>query len=257
MPDPVAATLEVTGNVARLTFSRPETGNLIDFGLANAIADLTVQVAQRDDVWVLVVDAAGQDFCTGTAPAALSTVRDDSFRLSELRVAQRVAQVEKPVVCAIQGAAHEQGLEIALSCDVRIADATSTFGMRQVMSSGMPWDGGTQRLPRIVGRSRAMEMLLTGRMLNADEALTIGLLSEVVAPGSARSRAVEVAHAIAGHGPIALRYLKEAVSMGADTSLAHGLRLEADLSFLLQSTGDRGEGISSFLERRTPDYRGV
>ena len=115
---------------------------------------------------------------------------------------------------------------------------------------------GTQRLPRLIGRSRAMDMLLTGRRVSAEEALSIGLINEVVEPGKATERAMELASVISRHGPIALRFLKEAVLNGMDGTLEQGLRLEADLSFLLQSTQDRSEGISSFLERRSPTYRG-
>ena len=252
----MTASLEVTGRVARITLSRPGAGNLIDFGLAYTLSDLAGEVRQRDDVWVVVLDADGPDFCLGTAPEALSTVVADDSRLTALRVAQSIAEIEKPVVCAIQGRAYDQGLEIALACDLRVADSTATFAMRQVLAGDMPWDGGTQRLPRLVGRSRAVEMLLIGRTLDADEALAIGLVNEVVDPGDAVRRANELAEAIASHGPTALRYVKEAVLTGADGSIAQGLRLEADLSFLLQSTDDRREGISSFLERRAPDYRG-
>ena len=257
--------LEVSGRVARITLSRPEVGhppeaaggaNLIDFGLAYTLADLAREVRQRDDVWVVIVDADGPDFCLGTDPEALSTVAADDSRLAGLRVAQSIAEIEKPVVCSIQGRAYDQGLEIALACDLRVADSTATFAMRQTLSGGMPWDGGTQRLPRIVGRSRAVELLLTGRTLDADEALAIGLVNETVATSDVSARANELAETIASHGPTALRYVKEAVLTGADGPIAQGLRLEADLSFLLQSTHDRSEGISSFLERRSPDYRG-
>ena len=120
----------------------------------------------------------------------------------------------------------------------------------------MPWDGGTQRLPRLIGRSRAMEMLLTGRSVTAADALEYGLVNEVVEAGGSAERAMELASLIAGHGPVALRYLKEATLNGMDGTLEQGLRLEADLSFLLQSTQDRGEGISSFLQRRRPTYQG-
>ena len=111
-------------------------------------------------------------------------------------------------------------------------------------------------MPRLIGRSRAMDMLLTGRVVTAAEALEIGLVNEVVGQGKASERAMELAALIAGHGPIALRYLKEAVLNGMDGTLDQGLRLEADLSFLLQSTQDRSEGITSFLKRRSPTYRG-
>ena len=198
--------------------------------------------------------AEGPDFCAGTDADALAATVEDDSRLSDLRAAQTIADIEKPVVCALRGAVHEQGLEIALACDVRIADSTATFAMRQALSGSMPWDGGTQRLPRVIGRSRAVEMLLTGRELDAETALSIGLVNEVVPDGDAGRRAAEIAAEIAKHGPIALRYLKEAVLTGSDGALSQGLRLEADLSFLLQSTSDRSEGITSFLQRRAPSY---
>ena len=233
----------------------PEVGNAVGFEMAFALADMAAQVRGWDDVWVIVLDADGPDFCTGSAPEALIAMAEDDTRFDALRVGQVVADIEKPVLCAIQGAAHDQGLELALACDLRVADSTATFRSSQALSGRMPWDGGTQRLPRLIGRSRAIEMLLTGRLVPAQEALEYSLVNDVVQPGRAPERAMELAKAIARHGPIALRYLKEAVSSGLDVPLAHGLRLEADLSFLLQSTEDRREGIASFLERRDPSYR--
>ena len=246
----MAASIQVNGAVAAITLSRP----VVDFELAYALADLAAQARQDDDVWVVALSNEGQDFCAGTDEDALAVVADDDSRLSELRAAQTIADIEKPVVCALRGAVREQGLEIALACDIRIADSTAAFAMRQALNGSMPWDGGTQRLPRVIGRSRAVEMLLTGRELDAETALSIGLVNEAVPAGDAERRAAEIAAAIANHGPIALRYLKEAVLTGLDGALSHGLRLEADLSFLLQSTSDRGEGISSFLQRRSPTY---
>ena len=252
----MTASLEVSDRVARITLARPEVGNLIDFGLAYTLADLTSEVRQREDVWVVVVASDGLDFCLGTDPEALSEVEENDSLLPTLRAAQSIAEIEKPVVCAAQGRVYDQGLEIALACDVRVADSSAEFAMRQVLSGDMPWDGGTQRLPRVIGRSRAVEMLLTGRAVQAGEALQIGLVAETVDTGDAAARANELAEVIASHGPTALRYVKEAVLTGSDGPIENGLRLEADLSFLLQSTRDRREGISSFLERRTPEYRG-
>lgn len=252
----MTASLKVAGRVAEITLGGSEAGNLIDFGLAYTLADLTEEVRQDDDVWVVVLNAEGPDFCLGTDPVALSDLLADDSRLTDMRVAQSIASIEKPVVCSLQGRANDQGFELALACDLRIADSDATFSMRQVLSGNMPWDGGTQRLPRVVGRSRAIELLLTGRTLQADEARAIGLLNEVVESGDATRRALVLAETIASHGPTALRYVKEAVLAGSDGALSSGLRLEADLSFLLQSTSDRHEGISSFLERRTPEYSG-
>ncbi len=248
--------LKISEHVAIMTISSSEMGGRIGFETAYALSDAATEARQRDDVWVAVLESDGRDFCLGASPEVVEAVMDGGPVPDALRVGKTLANIEKPVVCAAQGAAQDQGLEIALACDVRVSDTDATFAMTQALSGVMPWDGGTQRLPRLIGRSRAMEMLLTGRRITASEALEYGLVNEVVERGRASERAMELASVIAGHGPIALRYLKEAVLNGMDGTLEQGLRLEADLSFLLQSTQDRGEGISSFLERRRPTYQG-
>ena len=248
--------LKISQHVATMTIESSEQGNTIDFETAYSLNEAANEIRQRDDVWVAVLDANCDDFCLGTSPEVADAALDAGSGQMPLRVGQTLAAIEKPVLCAVQGGVRDQGLEIALACDVRIADSSATFAMTQVLNGAMPWDGGTQRLPRLIGRSRATDMLLTGRYVGAEEALDIGLINEVVEPGKATERAMELASIISRHGPIALRFLKEAVLNGMDGTLEHGLRLEADLSFLLQSTQDRSEGISSFLERRRPTYRG-
>ena len=237
------------------TLTLPDT-DLIDFDLVADISRRITAARQDDDVWAIVLDSHGDHFCLGSDPDAVADISRDNMSFDALRLAQRLAEIEKPVICAIQGSAYDQGLEVALACDVRIADATARFRMGHILTGGMPWDGGTQRLPRLIGPSRAHEMLLTGRELGAAEALDFGIVNEAVEPGAASQRAHEVAAAMTMHGPIAMRYLKEAVLSGLDGTLEQGLRLEADLSFLLQSTDDRREGIESFLQRRPPTYRG-
>ncbi len=248
--------LKISEHVAAMTIALSETGGRIGFELAYSLNEAASEARQCDDVWVVVVKADGPDFCLGASPEVLDAILSGAPASPALRVAQTLADIEKPVVCALRGAALDQGLELALACDLRIADSDATFAMTQALSGVMPWDGGTQRLPRLIGRSRAMEMLLTGRSVTAADALEYGLVNEVVEAGGSAERAMELASLIAGHGPVALRYLKEATLNGMDGTLEQGLRLEADLSFLLQSTQDRGEGISSFLQRRRPTYQG-
>ena len=248
--------LRISEYVAVITIESSEEGNRIGFETAYSLNDAATEVRQRDDAWVVVLRSDGNDFCLGASPEVSEAALSADPLPAQIRIAQTLSDIEKPVVCAVQGRAQDQGLEIALACDLRIADSDSTFAMTQVLDGAMPRDGGTQRLPRLIGRSRAMDMLLTGRRVAASEALEIGLVNEVVGRGKTSERAMELATLIAGHGPIALRYLKEAVLNGMDGTLDQGLRLEADLSFLLQSTQDRSEGISSFLERRNPTYRG-
>ena len=210
------------------------------------------RLRQDDAVWVVVLTGKGEVFVQG---AELSP-RATRAAVPVAGMASAVADIEKPVIAAINGDAIDQGLELALACDIRVASDRARFGLTQVEAGLTPRDGGTQRLPRLIGRARALEMILSSRLIDAAEAKHIGVVSDVVAPSEVLARAQEIASAIAKHGPIASRYLKEAVLQGLDMTLGQGLRLEADLSFLLQSTADRAEGIDSFLERREPGYRG-
>jgi enoyl-CoA hydratase/carnithine racemase len=145
---------------------------------------------------------------------------------------------------------------MALACDIRLAAADAILGMPQITQGTIPWDGGTQRLPRIVGRAWATDLLLTGRLIDAQEALKIGLVHEVASQDQLMERAERLASTIAALGPVATRYAKEAILKGMDMTLDQGMRLEMDLNLLLQTTADRAEGIASFLERRQPNFTG-
>ena len=233
-------------HVAVITFPDIMTGES-----ALDLRDACLQMRQDEETWVVVLEMSV------VSKAGLNDVGEfDVGTLEKRRIADSVAAIEKPVVAAISGDAIDQIMELSLACDVRIASDASRFGLTQIKDGLIPWDGGTQRLPRLVGRSRAMEMVLSARVLGAQEALEVGLVNETVPTDVVNSRAKELAQIIAGHGPIAARYLKEAILMGADLTLDQGLRLEADLNLILQTTTDRAEGIGSFLERRRPHYIG-
>jgi enoyl-CoA hydratase len=241
--------LETEGRIATVTLDRPSAGNAIDEPTAQQLREVCGRVAVDDEVRVVVLTGAGDFFCVGADGPSFEDP-------GSLRVANHLAGLEKPLIAALNGDAVGLGLELALACDIRVASSEARMGLTQVGDGAMPWDGGTQRLPRLVGRGRAMEMVLTSRLVDAQEALEIGLVNRVVEPDRVLRRSLDVASTIAGQGPIAARYLKEAVLKGLDMTLEQGLRLEADLSFLLQSTTDRAEGIQSFLEKRKPEYKG-
>ena len=235
-------------HIARVTLNRPEANNAVNQQLARELEEVCCQINQDDDIYVVTVTGAGDKaFCSG------SEVEPEEQRY---RPAGAIASIDRPVIAAINGDALGQGLELALSCDIRLASDKARFGLPQVAQGHIPMDGGTQRLSRIVGKGKAMELLLTAETISAEEALEIGLVSKVVPPEKLAGELEELAKNIAARGPIALRYIKEAVNKGLDMTMEQGLRLEADLYFLLHTTTDRTEGIKAFLAKKPPRFKG-
>jgi enoyl-CoA hydratase/carnithine racemase len=230
------------GHLARITLDR----KFVDRRMDVELADVCRLVNQDEDIYVVVIIGAGGVFCRGVEGGAAG----------DCHPAASVAGSNRPVIAAIDGDALGEGLEIALSCDIRLASSRARFAMSQVSRGHLPADGGTQRLSRIVGRGKALELLLTAGTIEAAEALEIGLVSRVVPPEALPAETDKLAETIAARGPVALRYLKEAVNKGMDMTLEQGLRLEADLYFLLHTTTDRTEGITAFREKRTPEFKG-
>jgi enoyl-CoA hydratase len=179
--------------------------------------------------------------------------REQRGRLDFRQVMDRCPQ---PIIAAIRGFALGGGLELALACDIRIAGEDAQLGLTEINLAIIPGGGGTQRLPRLVGRGKALEMILTGARLPAAEALRIGLVERVVPPAEVLPAAMQLARTLADKAPVALRYAKEAVVKGLALPLADGLRLEGDLSTLLRTTEDRLEGARAFLEKRRPRWQG-
>ena len=231
------------GHVAFITLNRPETDNAIDRQLARELEEVCAGANLDDDIYVVVITGAGdRAFCTGSQ--------------LQTNAAAAVAGIDRPVIAAVNGDALGEGLELALACDIRLASDKSRFGLPQVGAGLIPADGGTQRLPRLIGRGKAMEMILTAKTIDAREALEIGLVSRIMPPEQLAGEAAGLAQKMATQAPISLRYVKEAVNKGLDMTLEQGLRLEGDLYFLLHTTADRTEGITSFLAKKKPDFKG-
>jgi enoyl-CoA hydratase/carnithine racemase len=252
--------LEHDGTVGLVTLNRPESMNAINLEMRRILAD-TIRAAEGDDsIRAIVIRGAGtRAFCAGAdvkefkAADSLNAARvlRDPPGWNDL-----IAACRKPTIAAVQGVCLGGGLEMALACDMRIASAEAVFGLPEVRLAIIPGAGGTQRLPRVVGMGHALRLILTGDRVDADEALRIGLVSEIVPHEELVQRAVELARTISEGGPLAIGYAKEAVRRGFDMSIADGLRLEADLATLLTNTADRLEGAAAFRERRKPVYRG-
>jgi enoyl-CoA hydratase/carnithine racemase len=170
--------------------------------------------------------------------------------------AELIAGLRQPVIAAIQGDATGICLELALACDLRIGTENASFGLPQIRSGRLPTNGGTQRLPRLVGQGKALEMILTGELIDAGDACRTGLINRVVAPGLLISTATEMAEAMAAKSPLSLSYAKEALYRGRELPLSQGIRMELDLYLQLFTTSDRLEGITAFREKRKPEFRG-
>ncbi len=246
-----------TDAVGIITLNRPDAHNAVDVTLADELAEVCDAIAIDDDIKVVIVTGSGQQaFCAGTDPAIVPEITGRKLEGRLPSVATPVAALHIPVIATINGDALGQGLELALACDIRIAAETARFAITHIDAGLVPWDGATQRLPRIIGRARAMEMIITGKYITAGEAFQIGLVSRIVPTPELLPSALHMAREMAAKAPTALEYAKEAILTGSDLTLEQGLRLESDLYFLLQTTEDRTEGITAFLKKKPPKFKG-
>lgn len=244
MADQPEVVLEVARGVALLTLRGSGSGVRLSLRLVERLRARLEELADRDDVRAVLLSSEGPDFCRG-GPGWRSAAAD----VDQYRIASSIAALSQPVVVAIHGRAFDQGLEIALAADIRIATSSARFALKQVTKGELPFDGGTQRLPRVVRRGLASEMLLTGREIDAREALRGGLVSEVVEPLELGARAREIAEGVAQRGAAASRFAREAIRRGGDLRLEDGMRLEADLNLLLFHDDERRAGLESFRRR--------
>jgi enoyl-CoA hydratase/carnithine racemase len=235
-------------SVASIMLNSPDKGNVITVRAGYELADVCAQINADDEVRTVIFTGAGEHFCIGADPARRKSP------IPSLTAA--LLNIKCPVIAAINGDALDEGLELVLACDLRVAASTARFGFARIATGHIPYDGGTQLLPRIVGRTKAMEMILLGEVISATYAAQIGLVNRVVPQEELMPVAAEIAATICSKAPLSLRYAKEAVCQGLDLTLEQGMHLEADLYHLLQTTEDRTEGITAFRERRVPRFKG-
>lgn len=263
MTDATYETITVTreGRVAILTLNRPEAMNAISMQMR---ADLrnALDLLRRDaDVGAAVLTGSGEKaFCAGMDLREFSKLSAD-MPVAELKrfrweQGEGIAAFDKPVLAAVNGPAIGGGVELALLCDMIFAAEGASFAFAEIKRGIMPGNGGTQRLPRRVGQARALDMILTGRTIDAQEALSIGLCEAVVPKAELLARAVALAAQMAANAPVAVRHAKAAVLRGAELSLADGIRLEQDISSFLYTTEDAKEGPRAFVEKRPPVWQG-
>jgi enoyl-CoA hydratase/carnithine racemase len=237
------------------------TGLLDDQGsvaqISGELAELCREIGWDEDIRVVILTGEATDsFSMEVENNASLYGTTDTVASTFWEVAEWIAKIDRPVIAAINGDAMGLGLELVLACDVRIAAKTCRFGLSHVKAGVIPWDGGTQRLSRVAGKANALELILTGKTIDAMEASRMGLVNQVVSSETVMPVAMAMGEAIASKGPIALRYAKEAVHKGLDMTLDQGLRLEADLYLSLHTTLDRTEGVRAFKEKRKPQFQG-
>ncbi len=250
--------LETKGGVAVLTIDRPEARNAIDretiAEIRGALATLRGDAALR----TLIVTGAGDKVFVSGADVRTLMARStkDVLDAGNNRLFREIEELPFPVIAAVNGFALGGGLELALACDIRIASSTAQMGLPETGLGILPGAGGTTRLPRIVGLGIAKEMVLTGRILDAEEALRVGLVNRVAAPADLMTAARDVAAAIAKRAPVAVRLAKMALHVSSNAPAGAGMDFEIVAQSVLNATADMKEGMSAFLEKRPADYRG-
>lgn len=256
---------ESKDEIGWITLNRPEVMNAINQEMGREIVSVCRQAEEDENVRVVIFKGAGEkafssgmdlkERAQGGSPSTLER--------RQLKVApgihtqtQAVAAISKPTIAAIRGYAVGGGLELALACDLRIASEDAKLGLTEVRRGIIPGSGGTQRLARVIGIAKALEICLTGDLVDGKEAYRLGLVNAVVPADGLVGAAEQTARKMLKGAPLSIRYIKEAIYKGIELSLEQGLRLEADLSALIGTTEDSKEGPRAFAERREPVWKG-
>src|SRR6267142_2543672 len=245
--------------VALITINRPDKRNALHIKTREEGAALLEELRNDSSVRVVVITGAGDKaFIAGAdiAEFAGRTALMQRAVMLERSLFTAIDSFPKPVIAMINGYCLGGGNELALACDIRIASETASFGQPEINLGIIPGGGGTQRLTRLVGEGKAMELILTGDIIDAQSAYAIGLVNTVVPADQLELKTMEIANRIAAKSPIALSLAKEAVKLASRSNLDEGLRREVDLFALCFSTEDKNEGVSAFLEKRKPAFKG-
>ncbi len=252
--------VSVSERIATVTVNRPKSLNALNPATVRELSAAFGEMADREDVGVVVLTGAGEKaFVAGADISEMrhfNAVQALEFALFGQGVLERIERLPQPVIGAINGFALGGGCELAMACDILIAADTARFGQPEVNLGIIPGYGGTQRLPRLVGRNIAKEIVLTGEMITAQRACEIGLVNRVVPQADLMNAARETASKILSKGPVAVRTAKMAMNRGLDMDLSNACALEANAFAVGFSTADRAEGMAAFLEKRKPSFTG-
>jgi len=252
---------EKENGLAIITFNRPEVRNALNYLAIDEALDAASDADTDDSVRVLILTGAGDKaFVAGADIEELrerNTMTELGERSARRRVlASRLETMSKPTIAAINGFAVGTGLELAMACNIRIASENARFGQPEINLGIMPGNGGTQRLPRLVGEGRAMEMILTGDLIDAQEAYRIGLVNHVVPQTELMPYVKELAAKLAAKPPLAMKLAKNAIHAGLNMSFNDSIEYENKLFAILCGSQDKQEGVAAFLEKRRPNFQG-
>jgi len=254
--------LERRGLVAIVTLNRPEVMNAINFHMRSELHALMDELRRDSSVAVVILTAAGDKAFSAGMDLKEFSEQMSKVPLSEMRrfrweQGEGLAHFDKPIIAAVNGLAIGGGVELCLLCDICFASESASFTFAEVSRGLLPGNGGTQRLARRIGRSKALEMILSARKVTANEALEMGLVDHAVPAAQLQERALELAEQIASNAPVAVRLAKQAIVRGEDLTLTEGLNLERDLASFLYTTEDAKEGPKAFIEKRAPKWRNL
>jgi enoyl-CoA hydratase len=251
--------VEKKEGIGYLTLNRPEVRNAFNQEMIDEIREALCAIDKDEEIRVLIITGAGKAFQAGADIAELSVMAPmDILRWNEgiVRINAGLEKLRQPVIAAINGAAMGGGLELAISCTLRVMAESAKMALPEVKLGIIPGTGGTQRLPRLIGKGRAAELLLTGEAISAEEAYRIGLVNRVVPDGEVVEAAQEMARKIMGNAPIAIEMAKDALEIGKDLPLEHAVQYSQKNCVTCFSTQDMKEGMRAFLEKRRPHFVG-
>ena len=251
--------VERRDRVAIVTINRPEKRNALNIQTRAEGAAILDELRADDSVRVVVLTGAGDKaFIAGAdiAEFAERTALQQREVMLDRSLFNAIDGFPKPIIAMVNGYCLGGGCEVALACDLRIASDKASFGQPEINLGIIPGGGGTQRLTRLVGEGKAMEMILTGEIINADTAFAIGLVNHVVPADQLEAKTMDIANRMAEKSPIALRLAKESVKLASRSNIDEGLRREVDLFALCFSSEDKDEGVKAFLEKRKPEFKG-
>lgn len=250
---------EVNNNIAYITINRPKVLNALNDTVIDELEEVFTAIKHDDDIKAIIITGGCRAFVSGgdiNQIAKLDLLKGKNAAQKAQSTFNLIENLGKPVIAAINGYALGGGCELAMACTLRVASTNAKLGQPEVNLGIIPGYGGTQRLPRLVGKGRALELILTGHIIDAKEALQIGLVNKITEPDNLMREAEDLAKTIINRSPIAIKCAIDAINRGLEVNLEEGLNIEADLFGLCCSTEDKNEGVKAFFQKRKPKFKG-